>query len=98
MAINRLSPIGIDHRDTASLIAHLHSEQLESLISCCLALKSKSLSRIYEELRHFSQDELHQAVSDPVFNVAIRNLVLGLKKSSENSISDGTVQLKWLVD
>jgi len=98
MAINRLSPIGIDHRETISLIARLHSEQLETLISCCLALKSKSLSRIYEDLRHLSQDKLHQVVSDPIFNVAIRNLVQGLKKSSEASISDGTMQLKWLVD
>ncbi len=98
MVINSLSPIGIDHRETTSLLARLHSNQLETLISCCLALKSKSLSRIYEDLRHFSRDKLHQVVSDPLFNVALHHLVQGLKKSSEGSISDGTAHLEWLVD
>jgi hypothetical protein len=98
MVISRLSPIGLDHRETISLQTRLYSEQLETLISCCLALKSETLRRIYEDLRSLSRSTLNQVISDPILNLAIRNLVQGVRESSQDALSNGTLQLKWLVD
>lgn len=98
MFISRLSPVGLNVNETISLQKDFNTKELESLISCCLGIKSENLTKIYEKLRKLSSRKLKMVVSEPLFNVAISNLVRGVKESSKDFTWMGIVQLGWLID
>jgi HEXXH motif-containing protein len=98
MRATGISPIGFDVNELISLQGRRHLYDLETFISCCLAIRSTELDQTYNKLRSLGPERLKQVISDPLFSIAIHNLIRGEKESSGSFGSNGALQARWLID